>query len=32
VVAGLAALGLVIAAVTTIRAARRPPLTVLREL
>jgi putative ABC transport system permease protein len=32
VVAGLAAAGLVIAALATIRAARRPPLTVLRDL
>jgi putative ABC transport system permease protein len=32
VVAGLAILGLVIAALTAIRSARRPPLTVLREL
>jgi putative ABC transport system permease protein len=32
VVAGLAALGLVIAAVAAIRSARRSPLTVLREL
>ena len=32
VVAGLAALGLMTAALATIRAARRPPLTVLREL
>ena len=31
-VAGIAVLGLVVAALTTIRAARRPPLTVLREL
>jgi putative ABC transport system permease protein len=31
-IAGLGILGLVIAALTTIRAARRPPLTVLREL
>ena len=32
VVAGVAALGLAIAALAAIRAARRPPLTVLREL
>jgi len=32
VVAGLAALGLVIAALATIRSARRSPLTVLRDL
>jgi len=32
VVAGLAAFGLMTAALVTIRAARRPPLTVLREL
>jgi putative ABC transport system permease protein len=32
VVAGIAILGLVLAALATIRAARRPPLTVLREL
>jgi putative ABC transport system permease protein len=32
VVAALAAAGLVIAALATIRAARRPPLTVLRDL
>lgn len=32
VVAGLAILGLVIAALAAIRSARRPPLTVLREL
>jgi len=32
IVAGIAILGLVLAALTTIRAARRPPLTVLREL
>jgi putative ABC transport system permease protein len=32
VVAGVAALGLTIAALAAIRAARRPPLTVLREL
>jgi putative ABC transport system permease protein len=32
VVAGLAALGLVIAALAAIRSARRSPLTVLREL
>ena len=31
-VAGIAVLGLVVAALITIRAARRPPLTVLREL
>jgi putative ABC transport system permease protein len=31
-VAGIAILGLVVAALATIRAARRPPLTVLREL
>ena len=31
-VAGIAILGLVLAALATIRAARRPPLTVLREL
>jgi len=31
-IAGLGILGLVIAALTAIRAARRPPLTVLREL
>jgi putative ABC transport system permease protein len=32
VVAGLAALGLVVAALAAIRSARRSPLTVLREL
>jgi putative ABC transport system permease protein len=32
VIAGLAILGLVVAALTAIRAARRPPLTVLRDL
>jgi putative ABC transport system permease protein len=32
VVAGLAAAGLIVAALAAIRAARRPPLTVLREL
>jgi len=32
IIAGIAVLGLVAAAVATIRAARRPPLTVLREL
>ena len=32
IVAGVAILGLVLAALATIRAARRPPLTVLREL
>ena len=32
IVAGIAILGLVLAALATIRAARRPPLTVLREL
>ena len=32
IVAGIAILGLVVAALAAIRAARRPPLTVLREL
>ncbi len=32
IVAGIAVLGLVLAGLATIRAARRPPLTVLREL
>jgi len=32
VVAGIAILGMVLAALATIRAASRPPLTVLREL
>ena len=32
VVAGIAILGLVLAALAAIRAARRPPLTVLRDL
>jgi putative ABC transport system permease protein len=32
IVAGIAILGLVLAALAAIRAARRPPLTVLREL
>jgi DNA-binding response OmpR family regulator len=32
IVAGIAVLGLVAAALATIRAARRPPLTILREL
>lgn len=31
-IAGLGILGLVVAALTAIRAARRPPLAVLREL
>ena len=31
-IAGLGILGLVVAALTAIRAARRPPFTVLREL
>jgi putative ABC transport system permease protein len=32
IVAGIAILGLVAAALAAIRAARRPPLTVLRDL
>jgi putative ABC transport system permease protein len=32
IVAGIAVLGLVVAALATIRAARRPPLTALRDL